>query len=158
MKITLRTVHCDDAPFLTRLMNEKVNLISLNECPTRLEDWQEAITAWSKDPDEEDYIVLLGGEPIGWAGVNELSGEIPYLKMFVLLPEQQHQGIGPQALGKLLANLRAEGFPGIRLFTNLQNKAGRRCYEKCGFVQTDTFVEQMSDGSLQERCRMELMF
>lgn len=57
-------------------MNDESILKALNEVPTQVEDWTDAIAAWNRDPDEENYIIFEGETPVGWLGINGLlSGD-----------------------------------------------------------------------------------
>lgn len=84
--IRLYAVCDDDVRFLHYIMNIDIVLDSLNEVPTQLCDWTDAIKEWNHDDDEEDYIIKDGETPIGWLGINGLSSEdkIAYLKMAVI--------------------------------------------------------------------------
>lgn len=154
--ISFRPVQTGDAPFLHRLMNEPSLLRILRELPTPLSLWEEAIPFWQSDPDEEDHIILCSGEPAGWLGVNGLASETTYIKMLVLLPEYQHRSIGPAVLQQILRELKERGCSLTALYTDEDNSAARRCYEKCGFAVTEHLVEQMTDGSTPARVRMEI--
>lgn len=52
----IRLVCKNDAEFLNVLMNCTTVLQVLNEVPTELQDWIDAINEWSHDDDEENYI------------------------------------------------------------------------------------------------------
>ena len=56
--IGTRPVCTGDAEFLCSIMNCPSVLQALNEVPTGLQDWTDAIREWSRDDDEEDYIIL----------------------------------------------------------------------------------------------------
>ncbi|MBP1549970.1 MAG: hypothetical protein J6A05_08195, partial [Oscillospiraceae bacterium] len=59
----------NDAEFLQKLMNNESVMSVLNEVPTTLSVWGDAIKEWLQDTDEEDYIIFDGTTPIGWLGV-----------------------------------------------------------------------------------------
>ena len=58
--MNIRTINvCEnDAEFLHRIMNEKNILDALDEIPTQLNDWIDAISAWNCDSDEEENIIF----------------------------------------------------------------------------------------------------
>ena len=155
--IEMREAAAGDAAFLFRLMNDSAVMSALNETPTEESDWEEAVEAWSGDPDERGYIVSVDGVPAGWFAVNGLAGAQVFLKMAALLPGYQGRGIGGRVLTRLLETLKAEGVPSAALFTNQNNLKARRCYEKCGFRVTEALVQEMSDGTREERYRMEII-
>lgn len=71
-----------DAQFLFELMNDERILDVLNELPTQVSDWIDAISPWNYDDDEEDYIIFEEETPIGWLGINGLMSEdkVAYIK------------------------------------------------------------------------------
>ena len=128
--IEIRSVSDDDAEFLFQLMNEPTVMKDLNEVPTKKQDWEEAVSAWSEDADEEGYIVLSSGRPIGWFAVNGLLADdhTAFLKIAALMPAYQGKHIGRYVLQK--------------------------CYGACGFSITEVLREQMSDGTIAGRYQM----
>lgn len=153
--ISLRAVCPEDAAFICRLMNDPSVLASLHEPSTALSVWEEAIPVWEEDPDEEDRIVLCDGLPVGWIGVNSLLTDMPYVKILIILPEYQGRGAGTAAMGSILAELRSRGYEKAALYTNEDNFPARKCYEKNGFAVVETLTEEMADGSIAGRVRME---
>lgn len=155
--LEVREVTVGDADFLFRLMNIPSVMKALNEIPTQRKDWEDAISVWSTDADEEDYIIIDGGQPIGWFAVNGLkSGNgTAFLKMAVLLPEYQGKHIGRCVLEQVLDRMRAYGMISVRLFTNRDNIAAQKCYTECGFEVMEELTDEMSDGSFAARYQME---
>ncbi len=155
--LNLRPVEKGDAAFLHTLMNDEKVLKALHEVPTLLADWQEAISCWAQDGDEEDYILLVEGVPAGWLGINGLEGEegTVYLKMAALLPAYQGRGMGSWAVEQIITLYRERNFRRILLYTDRENVPGRRCYEKCGFSVSDTLQDTMSDGAVVDRVEMK---
>ena len=157
-KITLQPISEQDAAFLNTLMNLPPILEALNEIPTQLRDWQEAIQEWERDPDEEDYLVRIGETPVGWLGVNGLASEdgTAYLKMAAILPEYQGRGIGVQAVREVVEILRRRRVSRVLLYTDQENRKAVACYTKCGFTVRDRLTEEMSNGKLVDRYEMEV--
>ena len=155
--IHIRNVCAEDAEFLYRLMNDPAVLERLNEVPTEREDWAGAIGEWARDEDEEDYIVLCGDAPAGWLGVNGLQGGngCAYLKMAAFLPEYQGRGYGTFAVRAVLDGLKERGFGKVILFTDRDNEMAQACYRKCGFRIVGSLEEEMSNGKIVPRVRME---
>ena len=156
--IKLRAVSDGDAQFLTFIMNTDSVLNALNELPTQLEDWVDAIKEWSKDNDEEDYIITDGENPIGWLGINSLESadKVVYLKLAAILPEYHNKGIGRYAINQIIETLRQRKYLKVALYTDQENYKARACYSKCGFEVTETFMEEMANGKTVARCKMEL--
>lgn len=156
--IKLRAVSDADAQFLTFIMNIDAVLNSLNELPTKLEDWTAAIKEWNKDNDEEDYIISDGETPIGWLGINglESADKAAYLKLAALLPNYHNKGIGYYAISQVAEMLRQRNYSKMALYTDQENYKAKACYSKCGFEVTETFMEEMANGKIVARCKMEL--
>jgi len=156
--VNLRIVSDADAQFLTFIMNTDSVLNALNELPTQLEDWVDAIKEWSKDNDEEDFIISDGETPIGWLGINSLESadKVAYLKLAAILPEYHNKGIGCYAINQVIEMLRQRKYLKVALYTDQENYKARACYSKCGFEVTETFTEEMANGKTVARCKMEL--
>ncbi len=156
-KMQLRPVETGDAAFLHALMNHPALMARLHQPATTRQDWEEAVALWLGDPDEKGYVVTIGAQPIGWFAVNDLlsPSRTPYIKMAVLLPEYQGQGIGRQVIDQLCRQLQAEGYPAVRLFTDQDNLTAQRCYQSCGFRIIATLEEPWPDGTTLLRCEME---
>lgn len=156
--IKLRTVSDADAQFLTFIMNTDCILNALNELPTQLVDWQDAIKEWNMDCDEEDYIISDGEIPIGWLGINNLESidKVAYLKLAAILPNYHSKGIGYHAISQIAEMLRRRNYLKVVLYTDQENYKARACYSKCGFEVTEIFMEEMANGKTVARCRMEL--
>ena len=157
--IKLRAVSSADAQFLFSIMNLDAILNALNEVPTQLDDWMGAIKEWSRDDDEEDYIICDGETPIGWLGINGLSSadKVAYLKLAAVLPNYHNKGIGYYAISQVIEMLRQRNYSKIALYTDQDNKKARACYSKCGFEITETVTEEVSNGKIVPRCIMELV-
>lgn len=157
-KVKLRTVSDTDAQFLAFIMNNDTVLNALNELPTQPEDWAAAIQEWSKDNDEEDYIICHGETPIGWLGINNLESadQVAYLKLVAILPDFHNKGIGYQAICQMTDMLRTRNYSKLALYTDLENYKARSCYTKCGFEITETLTEEMPNGKTVVRYKMEL--
>ncbi len=155
--IEIRTVTADDADFLFSLMNDPAIMRALNEPPSGREDWSEAVRGWLADGDESDYIVWKDGQRIGWFAFNGLQSadRTVFLKMAVILPECQQRGIGAYVLSRLLEEVRKNGYVSVALFTNKDNMSAQRCYQKCGFNVVQELSQEMSDGTIAERYKME---
>ena len=156
--IKLRAVSDTDAQFLCSLMNTDTILSALNELPTQLGDWINAIKEWSIDDDEENYIISNCETPIGWIGINGLSSadKVAYIKLVAILPNYHNKGIGHYVISQVIEILRQRSYLKIALYTDQDNHKARACYSKCGFEITETFMEKMFNGKLVARCKMEL--
>ncbi len=157
-EIYLRAVTDADAQFLLSIMNTETILNALNEVPTQLGDWIDAIKEWSRDDDEEDYIISDGETAIGWVGINGLSSDdrVAYLKLAAIIPDYHNKGIGQYAIGRVIEMLKQRNYAKVVLYTDQDNLKARACYRKCGFEITETLTEEMSNGKIVARCIMEL--
>ena len=155
-ELQIRPVNESDAEFLYQLMNFPPVLERLNEVPTTRQDWTDAVREWTKDEDEEDYIVLAGDTPMGWLGINGLLGgdRIAYLKMAAFLPEYQGKGYGTCSIREVLDSLKRKGFEQVVLYTDNDNGKAQACYRKCGFEVVESLTETMSNGKDVDRVKM----
>ena len=156
--IEVRQVTQDDAVFLQQLMNDDQIIEILHEVPTSVAVWADAIAEWNSDPDEEDYIILEEGMPVGWLGVNGLLSKRKeaFIKVVALLPTHQGREIGQYVIKEMIENLRLRGFVSLELYTDLSNVRAQRCYGRCGFAVSGKTVQRMSDGTVVDRCKMAL--
>lgn len=155
--IKIREVTTGNAELLFRLMNDPAILRALHEVPTQLSDWEEAAAAWLEDEDEQGYIIFDRDTPVGWFAVNGLLAEdgTAFLKMAALLPAYQNRKIGSYVLAHIVDKLRAAGIAALALFTDQDNTRAQACYKKCGFQVVEALEDQMSDGAVVARYRME---
>lgn len=155
--IKIREVTINDTGFLFRLMNDPMILKALHEVPTRLSDWEEAVAAWLEDEDEQGYIIFDQDMPVGWFAVNGLLAEdrTAFLKMAALLPAYQNRKIGGCVLAYIVDKLRTAGVAALALFTDQGNARAQACYKKCGFQIVEALEEQMPDGAVAARYKME---
>ena len=160
MNIRIVNVCKNDAEFLHRIMNEKNMLDALDEIPTQLNDWIDAISAWNCDPDEEDYLIFDEKTPIGWLGINGLLSEdkVAYIKMIGLLPQYQSKGVGTYVINYFLKNLKSRRFAAVALYTNQSNYRAKNCYMKCGFKVSEELTEEMANGNLTKRYKTKVVF
>ncbi len=156
-KIKIAEVERRDASFLYELMNNESVITALNEVPTTVDIWEEAIAEWEQDDDEKDYIIFEDASPIGWLGINGLAAKdkTAYIKMIALLPQYQNNGIGRYVINQAIEKLRSMGYTFVRLYTDKSNIKAQRCYLKCGFEITNETGQKMSNGKVVNRYRME---
>jgi ribosomal protein S18 acetylase RimI-like enzyme len=92
------------------------------------EVWAEAIS----NPEVEVYVAEVDGVPAGAVSVG--SG---FLSTLYVLPAYQGSGVGSALHDLAVERLRALGFQEARLWTLERNDAGRRFYERRGWMLTD---------------------
>lgn len=157
-KIELKIVSEMDASFLHSVMNVNAILDALNEVPTQLNDWNDAIKEWNADDDEEDFIIKYDDTPVGWIGINGLvsDNKTAYIKMIVILSDYHSKGIGYHAINQVIEMLKQRNYSKIALYTDCDNFKARACYGKCGFIVTKIFKDEMSNGKIVDRCKMEM--
>ncbi|MFZ5786023.1 MAG: GNAT family N-acetyltransferase [Acidobacteriota bacterium] len=86
---------------------------------------------WQTPPEEELHAAGLGDLPRDLVDVDIMIGE----------PDTLGQGVGPAALGHLLARFRAEGVRAAGLATAVANERALRAFEKAGFRPYRDFRE-----------------
>lgn len=154
----IAAVNKHDAEFLQKLMNNESIMTVLNEIPTTVEIWADAIIEWEQDSDEEDYIIFDESTPIGWLGVNGLSTKKKaYIKVIALFPNYQNRGIGQYVIKEIIENLKLRGYSSLGLYTDQSNVRAQQCYLKCGFDIIAEIEQKMSNGALIKRYEMEIV-
>ncbi|MHB0998160.1 MAG: GNAT family N-acetyltransferase [Armatimonadota bacterium] len=155
--IKIRQITQNDALFLQQLMNNDQVMTILNEAPTSVDFWADAIIGWDSDPDEEDYIILDEGTQIGWLGINGLSSENKqaFIKVIALLPTHQVHGIGQYVINEITKNLHLRGLTSLGLYTDCSNERAQHCYNRCGFELSEKTVQKMPNGTIVNRYKME---
>ena len=81
-----------------------------------------------------------------------------YVKMIGLLPQYQNKGVGAYVINQFLDILKSRGFAAVALYTNQNNFRAQNCYMKCGFKITEELTEEMANGNLTKRYKMENIF
>jgi ribosomal protein S18 acetylase RimI-like enzyme len=92
------------------------------------EVWAEALS----DQEVEVYVAEVEGVPAGAVSVGK-----GFLSTLYVLPAYQGSGVGSALHDLALERLRAHGFQEARLWTLEGNDAGRRFYERRGWLLTD---------------------
>ncbi|MCI8720912.1 MAG: GNAT family N-acetyltransferase [Oscillospiraceae bacterium] len=75
-----------------------------------------------------------------------------------LLPQYQSKGVGAYVINYFLKNLKSRGFTAVALYTNQSNYRAKNCYMKCGFKVSEELTEEMANGNLTKRYKMEIVF
>ena len=90
-------------------------------------------------------------------GINGLLSEdkIAYIKIIVLLAQYQNKGVGAYVINQFLDILKSRGFVVMALYTNENNFRAQNCYMKCGFKVTEKLTEEMANGKLTKRYKMQ---
>ena len=159
MELEIKELIDTDCEFLYVLMNDNKILEALNEVTRSMSDWKDAISYWKNDSDEENYIIYDNAIPIGWIGINSIlsTDKEVFIKMLVILPQKQKNGVGIYAVNNIVGKLRARKFKKISLYTDRANIKAQKCYTKCGFTIETKFCDQMSNGATIERYKMSII-
>lgn len=87
----------------------------------------------------EYYLMTCDNEVVGICGSEQsresdlLHGYCSILQLYVL-PEFQNMGLGKKLLSHTLREMRKKGYKNALLWTQANNAAARRFYERIGFV------------------------
>lgn len=84
-------------------------------------------------PTAERFLVIQGGEPVGWVVVSRSEVELHIIDL-AILPDRRGCGIGTAVLSSLLVESDRCRVP-ARLHVNVTNRAVH-LYERLGFVRT----------------------
>lgn len=139
-KVRLRPVRPDDLPkFAEWLADPEVRrwLAAVDEPPTLQDeiDWYEDTRS---NPDNVLWAMeTLGGRLLGTVGLRcNLKSLRAELGISIHDKTQWNKGYGTEAVRLVVGYAFEEvGLNRVELMTDEDNVRGRRCYEKCGFVQ-----------------------
>ncbi len=97
------------------------------------EAWQQDYFAQKFDPDKRQVIVV-DGQDVGVVIVEGRESAV-YIGLIEVLPTFQGQGIGTAVIQDILQQAHAQNRP-VMLHVLKTNEAGKRLYERLGFVVT----------------------
>ncbi|MBR5283546.1 MAG: GNAT family N-acetyltransferase [Clostridia bacterium] len=101
----------------------------------------------------EVFEILCDGEMIGTIELmRRKEGKVGHIGRFLLDPARTGQGLGTAAMKTFLAYAKDElGLQGITLSVFDFNAAAHRCYEKCGFTETERVTRPSGWIAIQMR-------
>lgn len=151
--LTAREAGLADAPLLQRFYEE--NLTALHGVPIPLTEWQGLFTP--PDPDERHYILLSGGEPVGWFRINGLEdrGGRACLAMLVVGRDFHRRGAGRFAVDFAQRYAREHGYAALGIYTTGDNLPAQALYASCGFALVDRGPRTTPDGAEVGECVFE---
>ena len=91
----------------------------------------------STKPQHQFYIILLYGNPIGFASFsmqNQLNHKLAKLHKLYVLPQQQHKGAGRLLLNFIIEEAKKSGAGFIELNVNRHNQSALNFYFKNDFI------------------------
>ncbi|MEU6315063.1 GNAT family N-acetyltransferase [Streptomyces sp. NPDC047014] len=98
----------------------------------------ETVTGWHREDDVRPYLLLDGGEPVGygelWLDAEEDEVELARL---IVAPGRRGRGIGRTLVGGLLARALETGHAEVFLRVHPDNEVALRCYLGAGFAAVD---------------------
>lgn len=89
-------------------------------------------------PDRLQFIYIHQDIPVGFGEIILLGDHAPRLSRLIVSGEYRGKGLGSNMVDELESEcLKIKAFENIYLFVLEDNSNARRCYEKCGFKDTD---------------------
>jgi L-amino acid N-acyltransferase YncA len=159
-EVKLRGATQADVPSICAIHNQGIEdrVATLDVDPHTLDEQRDWFNRHG--PRHPVIVAEAGGEPIGWASLNQFSGRMAYrfvadLSVYV---ERGWRGkeIGTLLLRAIDARARALGYHKIVLSAFPSNQAGLRLYEKFGFRTVGIYHEQgLVDGRWVDTIIME---
>lgn len=117
-------------------------------------DPEQTLAAVREHPVAAEALINVDGGPVGFicwqtppeeelqaAGLGDLPRDLVDVDIMIGEPDALGQGVGPAALGQLLARFRAEGVRVVGLATAVANERALRAFEKAGFHPFRDFRE-----------------
>lgn len=121
-------------------------------------DPERALAAVQQHPAATEALIEFDARPVGFlcwqtpsreelaaAGLVDLPPGLVDVDILIGEPDVLGQGVGPTALGQLLAKLRADGVRVVGLAAAVANRRALRAYEKAGFRPFRDFQEAGQD-------------
>ncbi|MDR0288012.1 MAG: GNAT family N-acetyltransferase [Clostridiales bacterium] len=142
--LPMQTEHID---FVYGLISCDYNKAALHGADMTLDDWTQICRRNLKDPDEANFIIFRGFEPVAWLKINGLQGGGPaWISMLVVREECQHRGIGSFAVTFAEDFVKAKGFQAVGIHTTVDNIPAQNLYKKQGYVITEEREYVSEDG------------
>lgn len=114
-------------------------------------EWSARTSGWaSRSGDVETFAITVGGETVGYLGVERVLGAVTIVDVAVV-PAARGRGIGSAALEQVLAEADRDGHE-VRLTVAADNPAAR-LYRRLGFVEraSDEMNLQMARPAADSR-------
>lgn len=133
-RLVLRRARLTDVEAMHKIMSDPVTMRYWSTLPhdtlTQTEDWVRSMIS-PPHAESDDFIVTLGGEPIGKTGAWKLP-EVGYL----LSRDRWGHGYATEALRAFIDHRRTVGSTELRADADPRNTASRRLLERLGFEET----------------------
>jgi ribosomal protein S18 acetylase RimI-like enzyme len=100
------------------------------------------------------YLMAHGGEEIGYMAVQPGEGLL-FMSKFYLKASHRGRGHGKTALAFLTGLAAAKGLTSITLTVNKHNALALKAYEKLGFVNVGSVVQEIGNGFVMDDYKME---
>jgi len=100
------------------------------------------------------YLILKQGKPVGYFSFN-IQESVLFLSKFYILKSERGKGIGRAALLFIETQTRAQDLNKIKLTVNKNNSKSIKAYEKMGFENVDSIVQDIGNGYVMDDFVME---
>ncbi len=152
----IRELRLDDLPIRVQWMNNpKVNSSMHFTLPILIENTIEWFQRNSSNPYRSDVVFLENDEIVAFGGLTSITEDTKKAELYVFVsPDSQCSGLGSKAT-ELLCDwgFSKLGLSKIYLYTNEDNVAAIRVYEKCGFLLEGRLRNEYlcKNGELKDR-------
>jgi len=145
--VPMQNEHVD---FVIALLMSDHNKTALHLSNRSATEWRKCFIQNLADPDEANFIILVGEQPAAWLKLNGMSGGVPCISMLVVDDAWKRHGIG--SLAVRYAEDYAKGFQkaAILIQTTADNIAATQCYVKQGYVITRQMKYAVDDGIMRD--------
>lgn len=101
--------------------------------------YEEIVGGWFDSRSTLTILAFMEKRPVGFAMVSQLAREWYSLRVFELLaiavePAKWRRGIGNLLMSEIERKIKVLGVKTLILHTGVDNLAGRKLFEKCGFM------------------------
>lgn len=143
MPLTYRSARPADLPYLIGLVVED-SVVTTNDDPADAThaDYTAALAAIDASPNEELFVVELGGKPVGCFQLSYMPGLMRrgmwrgQIELVHVEGAHQGQGLGTEMMRWAVERCRERGCGMVQLTSNKKRLAAHRFYERLGFAKS----------------------
>lgn len=141
----IRPLEKENIDFIFCLMSEENNMTALHTNLISLEEWQSVFSQAESDTDEESFIVYKNNTPCAWLKLNGLQNkDTAWISMLAVSEIFKRQGVGKYAVEFAVEYLTKLGFKNCKLHTTKDNLPAINLYSKCGFILSETKLDNLT--------------
>jgi RimJ/RimL family protein N-acetyltransferase len=117
---------------------------------------EKAIAKQIKSENQEYYLICYQDEPSGYFAIKPDGHEL-FLSKIYIVKEKRGTGLGKEGLKFIIGRAKELGANAITLTVNKYNINSIKAYEKMGFKNTGSIVQDIGSGFVMDDFKMRLV-